>query len=718
LLADDLDQLQLAEELEQQGAILEELQRLLALQAEEQKLAEMLAALHDQDGADHQDTLPYDLADSLAAERSMEKASGPGVVVHEKQGDGQDVRRELFPPVPTVEELNASIAEAPGVLLADEILPESGISEAPEDSADEVMQETSIAEGLQDTVADEVTHETSIAEGPADTVADEVMQETSIAEGPEDSADEVMHETSIAEGPENTVADEVEQETSIAEGPEDTRADEIMPESHIAEAPEDPLADDIMPESRIAEAPEDSVMADSTNLVEASCTETEPESCEDHTKHYECIAPGTDSMGSKPALRRSDRVRPSILDGLAAISPAEQNKLARPKKGKADGDDEDSAEAPKSRGRGRGRGGRGRGRGRGRGTKKPDAMDEADKAGGPKRKLGGRGDDEDDEPAAHACKAKPKGDLACWLFCFPQEDAGRGAPSVDPKQAATAPKVSTGRPRVDPKQAEAPTVSTGAPAVDPQQAAAPKVSAAPVVNPKQAAGPKVSATAPVVNPKQAAEGPKVSTAAPPRNPKQAGAAPKVSTAAPAGNPKQAAPKVSAAVNPEQAAASEVSAAAPHENPKQAAPEVSSKEAVPEATRGSSFDSAWRYCATLPNTPLDKPQSDHAEKSPPGQKHRQMADNSFAWAASKGRLRTNEVHKTEEAKLIIEEKFVNRTERGSKKTMSAEGEDEDGYIMDDDVPGAEADDIVHKPSDGAPSSKSRPSVLQGEAEEDE
>ena len=51
----------------------------------------------------------------------------------------------------------------------------------------------------------------------------------------------------------------------------------------------------------------------------------------------------------------------------------------------------------------------------------------------------------------------------------------------------------------------------------------------------------------------------------------------------------------------------------------------------------------------------------------------MAENSFAWAASKGRLRTNEVHKTEEAKLVIEEKFVNRTERGSKKCLSASAE---------------------------------------------
>ena len=51
----------------------------------------------------------------------------------------------------------------------------------------------------------------------------------------------------------------------------------------------------------------------------------------------------------------------------------------------------------------------------------------------------------------------------------------------------------------------------------------------------------------------------------------------------------------------------------------------------------------------------------------------MADNSFAWAASKGLLRTNEVHKTEEARLVIEEKFSNRTERGTKKSLTAEAE---------------------------------------------
>ena len=48
----------------------------------------------------------------------------------------------------------------------------------------------------------------------------------------------------------------------------------------------------------------------------------------------------------------------------------------------------------------------------------------------------------------------------------------------------------------------------------------------------------------------------------------------------------------------------------------------------------------------------------------------MADNSFAWAATKGLLRTNEVHKTEEAKLVVEEKFSNITERGSTKELNS------------------------------------------------
>ena len=50
----------------------------------------------------------------------------------------------------------------------------------------------------------------------------------------------------------------------------------------------------------------------------------------------------------------------------------------------------------------------------------------------------------------------------------------------------------------------------------------------------------------------------------------------------------------------------------------------------------------------------------------------MADNSFAWAAAKGLLRMNEVHKTEEAKLVVEEKFSNKSERGSLKELTVSG----------------------------------------------
>ena len=60
----------------------------------------------------------------------------------------------------------------------------------------------------------------------------------------------------------------------------------------------------------------------------------------------------------------------------------------------------------------------------------------------------------------------------------------------------------------------------------------------------------------------------------------------------------------------------------------------------------------------------------------------MADNSFAWAATKGLLRTNQVHKMEEAKLLVEEKFSNRSERGSLKELTAEGAVEDllSYVL--------------------------------------
>ncbi|CAE7466428.1 FAM186A [Symbiodinium sp. CCMP2592] len=77
----------------------------------------------------------------------------------------------------------------------------------------------------------------------------------------------------------------------------------------------------------------------------------------------------------------------------------------------------------------------------------------------------------------------------------------------------------------------------------------------------------------------------------------------------------------------------------------------------------------------------------------------MADNSFAWAATKGLLRTNEVHKTEEAKLVVEEKFSNKSERGSLKELTASGTDEDAYMLENDVPTTETEAISHKPADG-------------------
>ena len=54
----------------------------------------------------------------------------------------------------------------------------------------------------------------------------------------------------------------------------------------------------------------------------------------------------------------------------------------------------------------------------------------------------------------------------------------------------------------------------------------------------------------------------------------------------------------------------------------------------------------------------------------------MAENSFAWAKSKNLLRVNEVHKCEEARLVLEEKYSNKSERGSMKSLTSEGEVED------------------------------------------
>eukprot|EP00439_Symbiodinium_sp_Y106_P031133 s7668_g3.t1 len=83
----------------------------------------------------------------------------------------------------------------------------------------------------------------------------------------------------------------------------------------------------------------------------------------------------------------------------------------------------------------------------------------------------------------------------------------------------------------------------------------------------------------------------------------------------------------------------------------------------------------------------------------------MAENSFAWAKSKNLLRVNEVHKCEEARLVLEEKYSNKSERGSMKSLTSEGEDSDGYMLEDDVPLAESSDVTHKPADATTKGKS-------------
>ena len=56
--------------------------------------------------------------------------------------------------------------------------------------------------------------------------------------------------------------------------------------------------------------------------------------------------------------------------------------------------------------------------------------------------------------------------------------------------------------------------------------------------------------------------------------------------------------------------------------------------------------------------------------------RSMADNSFSWAAERGLTRVNEVHKMEEAKLVLEEFFENETEQGTSREMSGSATVED------------------------------------------
>ena len=58
------------------------------------------------------------------------------------------------------------------------------------------------------------------------------------------------------------------------------------------------------------------------------------------------------------------------------------------------------------------------------------------------------------------------------------------------------------------------------------------------------------------------------------------------------------------------------------------------------------------------------------------KPRTMVENSFQWAAARGLTRVNEVHKCEEARLILEETFSNEHESGSSRELRGDAAIED------------------------------------------
>eukprot|EP00439_Symbiodinium_sp_Y106_P015147 s2242_g2.t1 len=96
--------------------------------------------------------------------------------------------------------------------------------------------------------------------------------------------------------------------------------------------------------------------------------------------------------------------------------------------------------------------------------------------------------------------------------------------------------------------------------------------------------------------------------------------------------------------------------------------------------------------------------------------KQMADNSFLWAAARKLTRTNEVHKCEEAKLVLEETFTTENEKGEHRELTGEAtieassmlhiglsnHDEDGALMDDWEMGGDA--TVHGATTGAEQAK--------------
>ena len=55
----------------------------------------------------------------------------------------------------------------------------------------------------------------------------------------------------------------------------------------------------------------------------------------------------------------------------------------------------------------------------------------------------------------------------------------------------------------------------------------------------------------------------------------------------------------------------------------------------------------------------------------------MIENAWQWATSKGRVRTNPVHKEEEAKLILDDYFAENTENGEMNHLESSGQFEAG-----------------------------------------
>lgn len=58
--------------------------------------------------------------------------------------------------------------------------------------------------------------------------------------------------------------------------------------------------------------------------------------------------------------------------------------------------------------------------------------------------------------------------------------------------------------------------------------------------------------------------------------------------------------------------------------------------------------------------------------------REMIENSFAWAATRGKLRKNKVHGFEEAKLVLEDWFAKADEKGTEHTMQGSADIEDPF----------------------------------------